>query len=170
MGIRLNLGASDTMHPGSINVDIFRPHNADESFVQADLTQRWPWEDSSVDHIRAHDIIEHLPHKIHTMNEAHRVLKPGGTLEIVVPTTKGYGADQDPEHCSYWNPNSFFYHVRVFFEWKRFHLSGGGGRGYRPFDIPGCPTIESARQYLNDNHQEYGDGVWKLRITLEAVK
>lgn len=104
--MRLNLGCSDAHLAGYINVDLCEPAD-----LVADLTQTWPWEDSSVDEIVAHDIIEHLPNKIFTMNELWRVLKPGGVVRIKVPTTDGTGAWQDPTHVSYWNRPSFWYYT-----------------------------------------------------------
>lgn len=80
--------------------------------VQADLTKPWPFEDSSIGAIIANDFIEHLPDKVHTMNEIHRVLKPGGFLFSSTPSTDGRGAFQDPTHVSYWNENSFWYYTR----------------------------------------------------------
>lgn len=106
VAVRLNLGCSDAHEPGYLNVDRVPPAD-----LVADLQQRWPWKSSTVDEIRAHDFIEHLPDKIHTMNEAWRVLKPGGIFKIVVPTTDGRGAYQDPTHVSYWNRNSFWYYT-----------------------------------------------------------
>lgn len=104
--MRINLGCSDRHLPGYVNVDIVQPAD-----VIADLSSRWPWEDDSIDEIVAHDIIEHLPYKISTMNEAWRVLKPGGLFDVLVPTTDGRGAWQDPDHRSFWNRNSFFYYT-----------------------------------------------------------
>lgn len=104
--MRLNLGCSDARLAGYVNVDVVEP--ADQI---VDLRAAWPWPDSTIEHIRAWDIIEHLPDKIHTMNEAWRVLKPSGLFEIVVPTTDGHGADQDPQHVSRWNVSSFQYYV-----------------------------------------------------------
>ncbi|MFA5928264.1 MAG: methyltransferase domain-containing protein [Candidatus Margulisiibacteriota bacterium] len=77
-------------------------HNLDESF---------PFEDNSVDYLRAHDAIEHLPDKIKTMNEIWRVCKHGATVDIKVPSTDGRGAFQDPTHVSYWNIHSFYYYT-----------------------------------------------------------
>lgn len=68
--------------------------------------------DNSVGVIRAYDAIEHLKNPIHTMNEAFRVLAPGGFLLISVPSTDGRGAFQDPTHVSFWNENSFWYYTR----------------------------------------------------------
>lgn len=118
--MNLNLGCSDAHKPGYINVDICPP--ADQI---VDLTQPWPWPDGSVELIRAHDIIEHLPDKIRTMNEAYRVLKSGGRIEICVPTTNGAGAWQDPQHISYWNLSSFQYYVAGDPHRERFHKANG---------------------------------------------
>jgi hypothetical protein len=149
---KLNLGCSDA-HKGAgwTNVDIVPPCD-----VQADLTQRWPWADSSVDEIVAWDIFEHLPSKIHTMNEAHRVLKDKGKLEIVVPSTQGWGAFQDPTHVSFWTPNDFLYYCDQCAEWQRFH---------EPYKI----TARFKLAKLPD-HDLYPMGVWKIKANLWAVK
>jgi SAM-dependent methyltransferase len=104
--LRLNLGCCDTLLPGFVNVDLV----AAPGVEAADLREPWPWADSSVALVRAYDIIEHLPDKIHTLNELWRVLAPGGTAEIAVPTTDGSGAFQDPTHVSFWNRRSFLYY------------------------------------------------------------
>ncbi|MFQ5878322.1 MAG: glycosyltransferase [Acidobacteriota bacterium] len=46
---------------------------------------------------------------IHFMEEANRVLKVGGRLDCLVPTTDARGWAQDPTHTSYWNENSVLY-------------------------------------------------------------
>jgi SAM-dependent methyltransferase len=125
-------------------------------FKQADLSESWPWEDSSVDHIRAFDIIEHLPDKIHTMNEAWRVLKHGGTFEIAVPTTDGPGAWQDPTHVSYWNINSFKYFTQGDPHLVRFGKAYGIKCAFR---VVGVPVLDKVF-----------DDVIKLTILLAAVK
>src|SRR5262245_4071143 len=104
--MKLNLGCCDAPIAGFLNVD-----KADGTGVDmvADLSTPWPWPDSSVQLVRAWDIIEHLPDKILTMNELWRVLAPGGCAEIAVPTTDGPGAFQDPTHVSFWNRRSFLY-------------------------------------------------------------
>ncbi len=104
--MQLNLGCFDTPMAGYLNVD-WMPGPGVEV---VDLRQPWPWADSSVDHVRAHDVIEHLPDKTLTMNELWRVLKPHGTVEIMAPTTDGSGAFQDPTHVSFWNRRSFLYY------------------------------------------------------------
>lgn len=53
--LRLNLGACDRRFPGFLSVDICEPAD-----VIADLAGPWPWEDSSVDEVFAHDVFEHI--------------------------------------------------------------------------------------------------------------
>jgi len=148
--LRLNLGCSDRNMPGWWNVDLVAP--CDQI---ADLSGRWPWADSSVDAINAWDIFEHIKSKLHTMNEAHRVLRPGGTLDLWVPTTDGRGAWQDPTHQSFWTPNDLFYFSPQYMEWNRFRVSYG---------------ITACFQVRQSEHKEYPNKVWKLRAVLEAIK
>jgi len=136
--------------PDCINVDICPPAD-----LICDLRQQWPWRDSSVDEIFAFDIIEHLPDKTHTMNEAWRVLKPGGLIRIEVPTTDGRGAWQDPTHVSYWNRNSFFYFTHGDPHRERFGEAYGVRARFR---------VASEREEL------LADKVTKLFIALQAVK
>jgi SAM-dependent methyltransferase len=104
---KIDLGGRLNKAPGYLSVD---RRGAD---ISADLTQRWPFDDNSIGIIRAFDIFEHLPDKLHTMNEVHRVLKPGGYLLSQTPSTDGRGAFQDPTHVSYWNEHSFWYYTKA---------------------------------------------------------
>ena len=156
MSLRLNLGCSTTCERGYLNVDLWTPAwAAPDNFLQVNLSASWPWEDSSVDEIRAHDIIEHLPDKMHTMNEIHRVLRHGGLVDILVPTTDGRGAWQDPTHVSFWNRNSFFYWTEGNPHYHRFREAYG---------MKGSFVVESAE------HERDQAGVVKLRIIMRAVK
>lgn len=78
---------------------------------QCDLDKAWPLESNSVGLLRAHDAVEHLKDPVHVMNEAWRVLAPGGWLMIHVPSTNGLGAFCDPTHKSFWNKLSFRYYT-----------------------------------------------------------
>lgn len=119
----IDLGAAHNKTEGFIGVDT---HDAD---ICCDLSQNWPFQDSEVGVIRASDFVEHLADPIKFMNEAYRVLVPGGFLLISVPSTDGRGAFQDPTHKSFWNSNSFWYYTNKAYskyipEYKgRFQLS-----------------------------------------------
>jgi SAM-dependent methyltransferase len=109
----LELGCRDGGAEGYTTVDIEAPAR-----VQTDLNRDWPFDDGSVGVIRASHIFEHLQDPLHTINEAFRVLAPGGWLFVDVPSTDGRGAFQDPTHVSFWNENSFWYYTDE--NWARF--------------------------------------------------
>ena len=150
--MKLNLGCCDRFLDGFLNVDIVHP--ADKI---ADLNEKWPWDDSSIDEIRAWDLLEHLRSPIHSMNEAWRVLKSGGRFDIVVPTTDGRGWAQDPTHVCYppFNRNTFFYFEHGNPHLHRFAPANGVRCSYR--------IVSSDEKLLVDD-------VSKLHIVLEAVK
>ena len=105
-GLRLvDLGGRFNAPPGFETVDLL------DASIISDLNEKWPFDDSSVGMINASNIFEHLKDPIHTMNEAFRVLAPGGWLFIDVPSTEGRGAFQDPTHVSFWNENSIWYYT-----------------------------------------------------------
>jgi predicted SAM-dependent methyltransferase len=133
-GVRLNLGCNQNALQGFVNVDIEKYPGVD---VVTDLEKVWPWDDNSVDEIYTADLPEHLrgwyetydfggvnslqdliaalqkPQRhygvFHFMNEAWRVLKPGGLLKARIPTTESKAWAQDPTHVSFWNENTMLY-------------------------------------------------------------
>lgn len=151
--MKINLGCSDRHSPGYVNVDRVPPAD-----VIMDLAQPWLWPDNYVDEIIAHDILEHLPSKIHTMNEAWRVLRPGGRFDIEVPTTDGRGAFQDPTHVSFWSANDMRYYTAGDPHRERFGVAYG---------------VRARFKVISETHRLVGpgaDNVWKLHAILEAVK
>src|SRR5215469_3170162 len=143
----LNLGCSDDHKPGYINVDICVPAD-----IITDLGQRWPWEDSTIDKIYAKDVLEHIPGgKIWVMNEAHRVLKPGGLFEFLVPLVSlcdgrvNLGAFADPTHVSFWTQDDKYYFCE---QWN--NPQGERGRLGPAYGITALFSIEMW------NTQDYG--------------
>ena len=109
--IYIDLGCGTHKAEGFLGVDVIAGDQVD---VIANLNGHFPFPDNSVDFIKAHDIIEHLPDRIHTMNEIWRICKPDAIVDISVPSTDGRGAFQDPTHVSFWNTNSFMYYCQEF--------------------------------------------------------
>lgn len=152
--MRLNLGSCDRHLPGFLSVDLVPPAD----FV-CDLSQRWPWPDSSVEQVAAYDIFEHLPSKRHTMEELYRVLQPGGRAFIEVPcAAHGAGAWQDPTHCSWWTGNDFEYYEAGNIHHQRFAPVYG---------------ITAKFRIVHAAHSQYQgrfDVVHKFSVELEALK
>ena len=64
--------------------------------------------------MRCSHLLEHIPagaDRIGVFNEAFRVLRSGGTFEIIVPlwSPDSYGWAADPTHVSVWVEQSFWY-------------------------------------------------------------
>jgi SAM-dependent methyltransferase len=59
--------------------------------VVADCQQRLPWDDAHFDRAVAVHVLEHLPDLPSALDELHRVIKPGGTLNVVIPCEGGLG-------------------------------------------------------------------------------
>jgi SAM-dependent methyltransferase len=155
--VKLNLGCSDRAMPGFIGVDIAPPAD-----VIADLTQPWPWADSSVDEIAAFDVFEHIKEKRHSINESWRVLKNGGRLTIEVPhAVKGDGGHCDPTHESYWTCSDFEYYEKGNFARERFRSNPYYGV-YADFRV----LSVTEKRYPT----KWGGEVYKITAVLEAVK
>jgi len=80
-----------------------------------DLDRPWPLANDSVGLIVAEDVLQQLRDPVHVMNEAYRVLAPGGFLLVRVPSTDGRGAFQNPRNVSFWNEHSFWYYTQARF-------------------------------------------------------
>ena len=116
----IDLGGAFNCPPGFTSVDL---QDAD---VNCNILTGLPFPTDSIGTVRAWDFLEHVPHCatsacLHTapfctvglMNEIYRVLAPDGLFVSATPSTDGRGAFQDPTHCSWWNPNSFWYYTQT---------------------------------------------------------
>jgi SAM-dependent methyltransferase len=142
--ICIDLGCGTHKAEGFIGVDVVAADGVD---VIANLNGYFPFPDNSVDFLKAHDIIEHLPDRIHTMNEIWRILKPDGIVDISVPSTDGRGAFQDPTHVSFWNINSFMYYCQEFPPYLAGCQSHYGFKG--EFSIVNIEEIHSPNQVIH---------------------
>lgn len=155
--MRLNLGANDRTIEGFRSVDIVPPAD----FV-TDLSQPWPWLDSSIEEVVAYDVFEHLPDKRHTLNELWRVLMPGGIARIQVPdSSEGDGADCDITHVSRWNRSSFEYVEVGAFERERFRSSPYYG-------VKADFRVVSMDRTRHERRR--GGYVMEIQVVLEALK
>ena len=187
--LRLNLGANDRSFRGFVSVDITPPAD-----FLCDLSQPWPWPDSSVSEVLAYDVFEHIRDKRQTMNELWRVLIPGGKATLQVPhATLGDGGHCDPTHVSYWTTSDFEYYTKGIPERERFRNSSyyGVKADFRVTNLtaPGSKKcvpcadrrfgagIESTRPGCVGGHiqtakfaRTYGGYVVEMQIQLEAIK
>lgn len=150
--IRLNLGASDDAKPGFLSVDIAPPADVvcdlREPWPWKDGEVAEIYAKDVAEHIgsgyrvkktyesnygtlggiigQVLTDVEIVPYNgmIHFMNEAHRVLEPGGILELIVPCYPGEAAFCDPTHAwPLWTSST-----RYYFDERWNHPRGERGR------------------------------------------
>lgn len=113
--LKIDLGCGKNKREGFLGVDSIAFEGVD---VVADLRQKWPWEDDSVDEVHASHFVEHLtaPERIHFVNELYRVLKKGGKAMVITPHWASCRAYGDLTHQ--WPPVSEFWFYYLKEEWR----------------------------------------------------
>lgn len=118
---RLNLGAGNVVKPDWTNHD--RRRHRPEIDVVHDLdVLPWPWPDNAFRRIYAWAVLEHLHLTLlESLNEAWRILQPGGVIQVKVPKAGYYTAYRDPTHIwRGWDPGV----------WEFFDPSTTDGKNY----------------------------------------
>ena len=183
--LRLNLGCSDDLKPGYVNVDQCGKVNMstygnivyqDNCVYSCRLANTWPLYTSTVNEIYAKDIFEHIDNaefpgnkgKIWVLNESYRVLRPNGILELIVPCVYlrdgrvNPGAFADPTHVSFWTYDDRYYFCK---EWN--NKLGERGR------LGPAYGITAVFDPIKWDLEEYGAGHErrsKIHAVLRAVK
>lgn len=112
--MKLNLGCGDKKIDGFVNVDKYGDPD-----LQVDLRAfPWPWEDNSIEAIYSRGYFEHAPEFMRTWREAHRVLKPGGSLTLIVPNWRNPQAPWPEQHLHQFSIYTFKYHLMYDFDYS----------------------------------------------------
>jgi SAM-dependent methyltransferase len=103
----LDLGCGTRKREGAIGVDINPGGGAD---IVHDLDCfPYPFENSSFDEIHMDNVLEHLSDVVRTLEELHRISKPGGLVVVHVPYFRAKWAFIDPTHRHFFTTESFTY-------------------------------------------------------------
>jgi SAM-dependent methyltransferase len=103
----LDVGCGLNKRPGAIGIDFNRDTAAD---VLADIDRgALPFRDDSFDQAYAIHVIEHVDNVIRTMEELHRVCRPGGKIHLETPHYTDFSSFCDPTHRWHLNSSSFRY-------------------------------------------------------------
>jgi hypothetical protein len=103
----LNLGCGIKKLPSALNVDSQAQVKPD---LVVDLDARpWPLPSDRFREVHAYDVIEHLENVVGTLEEIHRVSRPGAVVRITVPHYSCGNAFTDPTHRHYFGYQSFHY-------------------------------------------------------------
>ncbi len=103
----LDVGCGIRKFPGAIGIDY---NSASAADVVCDLDSfPYPFADRVFDGLRAIHVIEHVTDVVRTMEEFHRLVKPGGRVRIETPHYTDYSSFCDPTHKHHLNSFSFRY-------------------------------------------------------------
>jgi len=114
--MKLDIGCGKNKKEGFIGVDQYAMEGVDVVLVIG--KDVWPWDDDSVEEIHASHFLEHLTQdeRVHFMNEAFRVLKPGGKATVITPHWASNRAYGDVTHKWPAVSEMFFYYLKQ--EWR----------------------------------------------------
>ena len=113
----LDVGCGLNKRPGAIGIDR-NPRTAADVLVDLDHFP-WPFRDSAFDELYAIHVIEHVSDVVRTIEEFHRLVRPGGRIHIATPHYTDFSSFCDPTHR--WHLNSFSF---------RYFGADHGGFGY----------------------------------------
>ena len=103
----LDLGCGQNKYPGAIGADM-NPDTAADVLCHLDRGAL-PFADDAFDEIRAVHVIEHVEDVVKTIEELHRITRPGGRIYIVTPHYTDFSSFRDPTHRWHLNTESFLY-------------------------------------------------------------
>lgn len=157
--IRLDLGCGIKKREGFIGVDVMALDGVD---TVCDLgSDRWPWDDNSVDEAYSSHMIEHLtwPQRVHFINELYRVLKPGSKCTLKFPHWASALYYGDPTHKEPMSEVAFLYWRK---EWRN---SVGPHVPYTcDFDVTWEYTLHQEIQALDEAQRLFAAKFYKEAI------
>ncbi len=120
----LDLGCGVHKFPGSVGLDCVPLATVD---VVHDLNAfPYPFEANTFDAVRMTHVVEHLQSILKTMEEIHRIAKPGAIITIITPHYSDASSWQDPTHVWHLNTGSFNFfdaaHQSSYYSSARFQL------------------------------------------------
>jgi len=141
--MKINVGCGMDYRKGWINTDISTQCKCDHVLdISKDLL---PVTDGDAELVYCSGVLEQILENsglIFAMNEMRRVLRDGGTLEIVVPNAEHSIAFQDPMDVRKFTPKTFAYFIKGEREYELY----GKLYGFLPWSS--CDINENARGIL----------------------
>jgi SAM-dependent methyltransferase len=107
---KLYIGCGGDSRDGYIGIDKYPGENVNVVFDLNNLSYRrnnLPYPDNNIDSIYCDRVLNEVDHIIDIMNEFHRILKPNGLLELVVPHAHSWTAIANPFTKHYFIPETF---------------------------------------------------------------
>lgn len=161
--VKLDLGCGKNKRAGFTGVDSIKFEGVDEV---ADLRQKWPWADESVDEVHCSHFVEHLTarERVHFCNELYRVLKVGAKAQIITPHWSSARAYGDMTHQ--WPPVSEFWFYYLDKTWRKSNAphddSEFNPEGYScDFECTWGYSLHGSLNVRNAEYQQHAIQFWK---------
>ncbi|MGE3806199.1 MAG: methyltransferase domain-containing protein [Gemmataceae bacterium] len=107
IGLRLNLGSGPRPRPGYYNLDLLDLPGVD---ILADLNEPLAaLPDNCAEAIHCSHTLEHVHNFLPLIREMHRITRPGGRIEVIVPHFSNPYGYSDPTHVRFFGLYSFYY-------------------------------------------------------------
>jgi ubiquinone/menaquinone biosynthesis C-methylase UbiE len=117
--MKLNLGCGNKAKEGFVGVDAFDCEAVD---IVADITEKLPFDDDSVEEIWMDNVIEHIPDLPGLFKELHRVCSAGAKMTMITPHFASIASWRDPTHVHHLSFSS----MNHFEKPDVAHYTGGG--------------------------------------------
>jgi len=159
--------------PGLVRMDRSSEVQPDIAWDLDDFT--YPLETSSFSRIECIDVIEHLEDIPRVMEEFHRVLEPGGLLQIMTPHFSSANSFVDPTHRWHLSYFSFDYfcdgHDLSYYSTARYRVKSrfinfSGGRFMRSI----VSRLANRFPKFYEERFAWMAPAWFLSFELEAIK
>ena len=95
--MKINIGGGLKRIDGFVNVDA--DPNTKPEYLHNLETDKLPFEDSTVEEVKAHHILEHIHNLGHVIKEIYRVCKNGAVVDIAFPHHFSRNFFGDYTHC-----------------------------------------------------------------------
>lgn len=121
-----------------------------------DIKKRWYWEDNSVDEVVQIASFEHFLHRSeipHIINEAYRVLKPGGIYKFDFPDVRGIVEQYDDDYMM----------ELLYGNHKNQYSSHEYGYTFESIKAYFDPMLWNLEQRNTVNHDYPSTGVWATK-------
>lgn len=106
----LHIGCGASKLEGAIGIDVLKLPPVD---IVHDLDKTpWPVDDSSIDIVYAHSVVEHITDMVGFMNEVWRVLRPSGRIIMAVPYFRSVDSFTDITHKHFFTSASMNYFLK----------------------------------------------------------
>jgi ubiquinone/menaquinone biosynthesis C-methylase UbiE len=113
--IILDLGCGSRKYAGAIGIDRVKVPGVD---IIADLNEKLPIKNDSVDMIYSYHFLEHVGDFLFTVEEIYRVAKNNAIIQIKVPYFMCFDAFTDPTHRKFFTERAFDYFAdKIYFNY-----------------------------------------------------